>query len=60
MNNNNNNNVQTLGQAYKVHGKEIKNEKLKTSEFRPVLKWYILEIIKKKKKKHLWSTIDEK
>ena len=39
-------NIWTLGQAYKVHGKEIKNEKPKTGEFRPVLKWYILELIK--------------
>ena len=29
-----------------IHGKEIKNEKPKISEFRQVLKWYILELIK--------------
>ena len=31
-------NVWTLGQAYKLHGKEIKNEKPKTGEFGPFWK----------------------
>ena len=46
----------TLGQAYKVHGKEVKNETPKIPQ-KQVNFDQSFEMVKKK---HLWSTIDEK